>query len=285
MKRDRNNAPTDTFKIRKLVVPTIPKQPLCVPEIPYGNPLRNDYQLIAIVNAHSGYEMTDDPIFIDMPEGKEQTTIQAANPGLLCYNDVVDVEDLSNLFEPHVPPRTIEKSPFKKNLFGEDLNTLLMGVNSELKWMGDTELSNRHYIRETNKEMVSFIKCSGVISRDRTVFANKEFQFYEQGAPVGNVTVYIRNPQGGPPIKYRLFTKQIETGNFNLRKKDLIDSILHHFKEVDHMVIIDLSCSQFENGIPLDIQRRLESTFGGKKTKRRKSKRIKKKSKSIKKRK
>jgi hypothetical protein len=50
--------------------------------------------------------------------------------------------------------------------------------------------------------------------------------------PTGNVTVYIKNPDGGPPLKYRLFEEEIaktEDG-FNLQKKDLIGTILYHFK-------------------------------------------------------
>lgn len=41
------------------------------------------------------------------------------------------------------------------------------------------------------------------------------------------------------------------------------------------MVIIDLSCSKFGEGIPPEIQHKLQTMFGGKKTKRRRKKRSK----------
>ena len=244
------------------------------------------YEIIVIIQGHSSYDATS--VQIPMPYDKLQTTIRSSAPGDPAYNPdwgTDGIEDLSNLFEVFPPGeekdgRKLKYSPFKSNLFGASFSDLLLGVNQELKEVGNKFATRKNWAKQhtLDPRYAAFISCDGNISRTPQVFVNKTYQFYNtdktgQTTPFGNITVYT----DGGKNKIHLFEDEIRRNRrFKCTKEDIIYEIGRLYPDYKHVVIIDLGCSEIESGFKGDRDA-LSHTFGGtrkmKRNPKRKSKR------------
>jgi len=240
------------------------------------------YDIIVIIQGHSSYDATS--VQIPMPYGKLQTTIRSSAPDAPAYNPdwgTSGIEDLSNLFEVFPPGeekdgRKLIHSPFKSNLFGASFSDLLLGVNQELKEVGNKFATRQNWAKQhaLDPRYAAFISCDGNISRTPSVYVNKTYQFYNtdkarKTTPFGNITIYT----DGGKNKIHLFEDDIRRNRrFTCTKEDIIHAIGQLYPDYTHVVIIDLGCSEIESGFKGDRDA-LSHTFGGTRKMKRKRKR------------
>lgn len=207
------------------------------------------YDCIVIVLGHTKF-VPKEKNFLRVPSGMTIKTILLADPCLISYVGMEDIDPVTDMFE-------------KKDFYGKSPQEILAELNKIYK----TGMPS--YLRPGERE---FLSCSGEISKPGTekFYYNRVWEFTHEIPEEYGCVIVISKGLGETIKVEKKYESQIATGEFVVTKEQIIRDIYPLFIRP---LFIDIGCCEVE-GPPEAVQyfKKL-SAFGGKrKTKRKKQK-------------
>jgi hypothetical protein len=165
------------------------------------------------------------------------------------------------------------KKKYKKALGLTDETIAEIAFDDKLEIQQQTKL-NHITNKEFKKRAEQYFKVPVLFSTEPGLFCERTWNFYDQETDkhIRQGTILLLHKVGRKSVFTPLYTKQLNTGKFQVTKSDLFQHIRTMYPEIDNVLLVDSGCTGCRDVSARSIHELSQGKFGGTKKKRKRKK-------------